>query len=213
MIRYDSATVEAGNIVNEVGYGYNGWGSAEELSQAPLGAVTGPYAGFMLFLRDPGLNSNRLVRVQYSNGNTLESDYGSCQDNALSRPSGLVWKGQRICDYQYLGESTFVRADYRESQVRMDQAFGSGADPYDGLDRFGRIIDLRWTNYGSSTDVDRLKYGYDRAGNRLYRGKGGEKGTFYFFPRGLRLGGRPRGRSDGWRPRRLAVRFVQTGVP
>jgi RHS repeat-associated protein len=27
----------------------------------------------------------------------------------------------------------------------------------------------RWYNYGTSTDVDRLKHGYDRVGNRLYR--------------------------------------------
>jgi RHS repeat-associated protein len=46
---------------------------------------------------------------------------------------------------------------------------GTGDDPYDGFDRFGRVVDSRWYDYGSSTDVDRILYGYDRASNRTYR--------------------------------------------
>ena len=46
---------------------------------------------------------------------------------------------------------------------------GAGNDPYDGLDRFDRVVDLLWRNYGTSTDAARIKHGYDRAGNRLYR--------------------------------------------
>jgi RHS repeat-associated protein len=42
-------------------------------------------------------------------------------------------------------------------------------DIYRGLDRFGRIKDSYWYDYGSSTDLDRIKYGYDRNGNRTYR--------------------------------------------
>jgi YD repeat-containing protein len=42
-------------------------------------------------------------------------------------------------------------------------------DIYRGLDRFGRIKDSYWYNYGTSTDVDRINYGYDRNGSRLWR--------------------------------------------
>jgi RHS repeat-associated protein len=56
-----------------------------------------------------------------------------------------------------------------EPQIRYDLAAGTGSDPYTGLDRFGRVIDLLWRNYGTSEDVVRIKHGYDRAGNRLYR--------------------------------------------
>ena len=42
-------------------------------------------------------------------------------------------------------------------------------DIYQGLDRFARIKDCHWRNYGSSADVDRIKYGYDRSGSRLWR--------------------------------------------
>jgi len=51
---------------------------------------------------------------------------------------------------------------------------GSGDDPYGGLDRFDRVVDLLWRDYGSSTDAVRIKHGYDRAGNRLWRGRKGD---------------------------------------
>ena len=54
--------------------------------------------------------------------------------------------------------------------VRCDLAHGAAADPYDGpMDRFGRVTDLLWYDYGSSADLLRFKHGYDRTGNRLYR--------------------------------------------
>ncbi|RCS42266.1 hypothetical protein DTL42_19540 [Bremerella cremea] len=57
----------------------------------------------------------------------------------------------------------------------MTPAAPSGAndpdtgDIYSGLDRFGRVKENRWYNYRSSADVDRIKYGYDRASNRTWR--------------------------------------------
>ncbi|MBX3444951.1 MAG: RHS repeat-associated core domain-containing protein [Planctomyces sp.] len=37
------------------------------------------------------------------------------------------------------------------------------------LDRFSRIKDSCWYNDGTSADADRIRYGYDRASNRLWR--------------------------------------------
>ena len=48
-------------------------------------------------------------------------------------------------------------------------AYGTGADPYTGLDRFGRIVDLRWWNTSANADVERIGHGHDRASNRLWR--------------------------------------------
>ena len=42
-------------------------------------------------------------------------------------------------------------------------------DIYAGLDRFGRIKDCRWYNTDADEDAVRLKYGYDRDSNRLWR--------------------------------------------
>jgi RHS repeat-associated protein len=41
-------------------------------------------------------------------------------------------------------------------------------DIYSGLDRFGRVKDNRWLD-GAGDDLDRIQYGYDRAGNRVWR--------------------------------------------
>ena len=42
-------------------------------------------------------------------------------------------------------------------------------DIYAGLDRFGRIKDVRWRNTASNTDLSRIQYGYDLASNRTWR--------------------------------------------
>jgi RHS repeat-associated protein/uncharacterized delta-60 repeat protein len=45
---------------------------------------------------------------------------------------------------------------------------GDGGDQYIGLDRFGRVVDQRWSTSSSST-VDRFQYGYDRDSNVMYK--------------------------------------------
>ena len=71
--------------------------------------------------------------------------------------------------YARLGLDRFVQADYPQPALRCDLAFGTGPDPYAGLDQFGRIIDQRWWNPSSGQDVDRIQHGYDLLGNRLWR--------------------------------------------
>jgi RHS repeat-associated protein len=46
---------------------------------------------------------------------------------------------------------------------------GDAGDQYIGLDRFGRVVDLRWLNSSTGVATDRFAYGYDRDSNRLYR--------------------------------------------
>jgi len=47
---------------------------------------------------------------------------------------------------------------------------GDAGDKYTGLDRFGRVVDQRWTSSDAvSSPLDRFQYGYDRDSNRLYR--------------------------------------------
>ena len=37
------------------------------------------------------------------------------------------------------------------------------------LDRFGRVVDQRWCTIAGGTDVERVKFGYDRDSCRLWR--------------------------------------------
>ena len=69
----------------------------------------------------------------------------------------------------HLGLGTQVRTTMSEPDVRWDLATGSSPNPYAGLDRFGRVIDNKWTNYNTSATLDQIKYTYDRASNRTSR--------------------------------------------
>ena len=58
--------------------------------------------------------------------------------------------------------------DYAEPDVKLNYDSGT-AGTYAGFDRFGRVVDHLWYDYGASADRDRFTYGYDRASSRLYR--------------------------------------------
>ena len=63
-----------------------------------------------------------------------------------------------------------IRIDYPQPSVRLD-LWGGTSGTFDGIDRFGRIIDQRWQNNTNTTplDIDRYEYGYDQDGNRLWK--------------------------------------------
>ena len=69
--------------------------------------------------------------------------------------------------YKYLGAGRIVVEDYEDIDVKLDYA----ANNFAALDRFGRVVDQVWTDYGADPDVvlDEYTYTYDRAGNRTSR--------------------------------------------
>ena len=58
-----------------------------------------------------------------------------------------------------------LASEHRATPIRSLPTSGT----YAGFDRFGRVVDHRWYDYGASADRDRYQYGYDRASNRIYR--------------------------------------------
>ena len=76
--------------------------------------------------------------------------------------------GSSFADYTYLGGGTIVVEDYIQPDVKLNYDSGT-AGTYAGFDRFGRVVDHLWYDYGASADRDRFTYGYDRASSRLYR--------------------------------------------
>ncbi len=62
-----------------------------------------------------------------------------------------------------------LKVDYPEPDLLCDLSHVDGNGNYDQIDQFGRVVDLLWRDYGSSTDAARIKHGYDRASNRLWR--------------------------------------------
>jgi RHS repeat-associated protein len=104
-------------------------------------------------------------------------DYGTSNgiNDAISRVDAVKDGATALAQYSYLGGSAFVITDYTEPDINWTLADLAGSndpdtgDIYSGFDRFGRVKDNRWYNYGTSSDTDRIKYGYDRNGNRTYR--------------------------------------------
>jgi len=176
---YDNASVGSGNIVNEVKWTYNDFLQVTKSQQSHSGAVTGSTPDVQYTYANGSSNTIRSETLIYPNGRTLTYNYGTTNsaNDQLSRVESLVdddTNNTHLVDYSYLGTGTFVIADETEPEVKWTMVDLSGTtdpdtgDIYSGFDRFGRIKDNRWYDYGSSADVDRIKYGYDRASNRLW---------------------------------------------
>ncbi|MEX0727107.1 MAG: hypothetical protein WD065_12600 [Planctomycetaceae bacterium] len=67
------------------------------------------------------------------------------------------------------GRGRRSRRRVRAPSRSISEAAPDTGDIYSGFDRFGRVKDSRWYDYGSAADVDRIKYGYDRNSNRIWR--------------------------------------------
>ena len=143
-------------------------------------------------------NTVRSTGMVYPSGRALTYSYGSSggQSDRLSRVESYIDDDgtSHIIDYTFLGAGTFVESDRPQPSLKWsiitDQG---GTDPntgdiYRGLDRFSRVTDNQWyqrrppsdergrrpeaiaqEDTGSNVDVDRIRYGYDRAGNRIWR--------------------------------------------
>ncbi len=190
---YDAAT--SGSVVNQVRRTYDDFGLLSIEYQEHGGAVntsTSPQVRYAY--ADGSANTVRATSVTYPNDRVVSRNYGTSggDDDQLSRVTSLDDSGStgRVA-YKYLGLGAFVRSDYPEPQVRWDLIIGTGANPYAGLDRFGRVIDCLWRNYGASIDAERVEYGYDRASNRIWRentvAPSGENDELYGYDRLQRL--------------------------
>jgi RHS repeat-associated protein len=177
---HDNATVGSGNIVNEVQRTYNHFGQLTHEYQAHGGAVntsTSPKCQYAY--ADGSANHVRPTSMTYPDGRVLNDNYGTSNSmaDAMSRIAALVDDDgtTHLANCSYLGLGSIVEVDETEPDLRYTLVGTAGGDDpdtgdiYRGLDRFGRVKDLLWRDYGASSDVVRIKHGYDRASNRLYR--------------------------------------------
>jgi len=80
-------------------------------------------------------------------------------------------KGDVLAEYDFNGLSRMVRrvedTGKYGNDTKLDLWHDTSGD-YKGLDRFGRIMDMKFVDFsGSATDFARLKYTYDRNSNRM----------------------------------------------
>lgn len=177
---YDDATAGMGTTVNDCQYAYNDFGQLTVEYQSHDGAVDPDATPKVQYaFADGSSNTIRQTQLIYPNGRELNYDYGTTAgiDDLSSRVASLVDDDgtTHLVDYSYLGRLTFVVTDYGEPQTQYTLIGTEGGDDpdtgdiYRGLDRFGRVKDSYWYDYGNNSDVDRIKYGYDQFGNRLWR--------------------------------------------
>jgi hypothetical protein len=92
----------------------------------------------------------------------------SADDDKLRRTSSLSDGSGALVSYTYLGLDSVVQTNSPQPNLTWTLIGSPGStNPYSYLDRFGRVIDCRWTN--GSGDVERLQYGYNRDSSRLWR--------------------------------------------
>ncbi|MBX3452387.1 MAG: hypothetical protein KF777_22715 [Planctomycetaceae bacterium] len=164
--------------MNQVKQEYNDFGQITSSAQQQDGSVTGGSPTVEIRYADGLDNTIRPTGVVYPDGRELTYDYGeggNISDRASRIASIVDDDSTHLADYDYLGLGTAVVVDYTEPDVKYTLVNLSASndedtgDIYSGLDRFGRVKDCRWHNYGESADTARLKYGYDRSSNRLWR--------------------------------------------
>ncbi len=160
--------------VNQVKYEYNSWGRVYREYQEHDGTVDAN-SPFVQYDYEDGASGGvakyvRLDEVVYPDGNrTVDYDYGTAGaiDDIMSRLASIGDGTDSYASYKYLGAGRIGVEDYEDLEVRLDYA----ADDFAALDRFGRVLDQVWTDYGEDPDVvlDHYSYTYDRAGNRTSR--------------------------------------------
>jgi hypothetical protein len=137
---YDNATVGQGNVVNDMLYAYDTLGRLVTVFDSAVNYTYGASGSAADCL-------NRLDAI----GDTFGSDTGT------SSP---------LAQYTYLGLDRIVQENYVQPGVTLDY-FGGVSGTYAGFDSFGRVVQQLWAN--SAGPLDQFQYGYDRAGNRLWR--------------------------------------------
>jgi RHS repeat-associated protein len=162
--------------VNQVKYRYNGWGKLAQEWQSHTGVVDTQSTPSVQYVYTDGASGGvakymRLSQVVYPNGCQAQYGYGTpgAIDDIMSRWQSISDDAGDLAQYAYLGRGTVVK----ESHPSVSGGLNLDHDPnedhsFSGFDRFGRVVDQLWAD-DADTPIDQYKYGYDRAGNRVWK--------------------------------------------
>jgi YD repeat-containing protein len=172
---YSSPTVGSGSVINEVKFEYNDFGQLAKEYQATAGSAYGSTPNVQYAYANGSENHIRRTGITYPSGKTIYYSYGwnHNDDDLLSRVTKITDSGSDRVQYNYLGVDRRVIVTYMQFGLELryvkvsGESDGNAGDPYTGLDRFGRVCEVRWRSGG--VERERVKYGFDRAGNRIWR--------------------------------------------
>jgi RHS repeat-associated protein len=108
----------------------------------------------------------RLSAIVYSPERTVNPTYGSSGslDDRLNRVQIIRYNSADAVTYRYMGTGRQIGQELGNG-VGFDYDAGTGNSPVSKLDRFGRVLDIEWTD---GTPKLQYQYGYDAAGNRKF---------------------------------------------
>jgi len=158
-------------VLNQVQRAYNGLGQVKAEYQEHDGAVDAATPQVQYAYSSATYDSSVLTGITYPSGKVVTYNYGDLNGHGLRVNS--VQEGGRSYAFSYLGWGTLVAANYTSNTLRYSllaesgESVGEGGDLYRGLDRFGRVTQLRW--FDGAAIRDHFQYGHDRNGNVLYR--------------------------------------------
>ncbi len=185
---YDSHLVGFGNVVNEVEYEYGKFGVVEEIFQEWDGAVTGSSESVDYAYSFPtdGTTGLRRTSFTYPGGTVVTEVYDSGTDDTISRLSGRKQGTNWIFQDEYLGMGRLVEREYGSSDViwTLVGTDSDNNDDYLGLDRFGRIDDLKVKDTSTNPDtlINHYVYTYNARGQvTLREDEVGNVSGYYIF--------------------------------
>jgi RHS repeat-associated protein len=179
-----ASTGGTGTVVNDIQYAYyNGTGKVTAVWQEHSGAVNTSSSLSVQYTYDTTTsgsvytNQLRLMTEVHPNMRAIYYDYGSSSGStAAYNATSIVreiWDGSpsgtalAVYDYNGAGGRLAITT-YPQPSFKLDHFEGTSGI-YAGFDRFGRIVDQYWAGFGGVSDVDRIRYAYDFAGNRIYK--------------------------------------------
>jgi RHS repeat-associated protein len=155
---------------------FNSFGQLVREEQSHIGAINSATPAVNYVYSTPaGLNVSRLDSIRYPSTRQINYGYVPGIDATVNRPS-FVSEGQIALEvFRYLGADTVVQRSLPQVGLTLSMASktgtsGEAGDKYSGLDRFGRVVDQRWsTSTSTGADIDRYQYAYDDVGNPTIR--------------------------------------------
>jgi RHS repeat-associated protein len=175
-----SDTAGSGTVLNQIQFEYNDLSLVSKSHQSHQSAVvigTTPavqYGYDTTVVGNSFTRNHRLQQVTYPNGRLSWFGYNEGTADSVQNRLSLIREikkgsgGTQYTVYDHNGNGRLAIADYPAPDVKLDYFQGT-TGTYAGFDRYGRVKDQFWDGYNATSDVSRVKHGYDYAGNRLWR--------------------------------------------
>jgi RHS repeat-associated protein len=162
----DHPTVGSGTVKDEVKFEYGPFSTVTKLWQEWTGAVTGssPKVEYAYQYPTNGTTGLRRTSTTYKSGRVINDVYTGTTNDALSRLSGRVHPTDgTVFQDSFLGLNRLVERSFGSTTMRWTLVGSdiSNQDNYLGLDRFGRIDQLKLKDTSTGILYNDYRYTYN----------------------------------------------------